>query len=174
MNTSVSENDSETLRGSHVRSQEPGMQENLAIPQVDGLPSIPSRNRRVMPDNVRIGQNYQHDGTYLQGVSTSNRREYLGDSSDDNGSYRGQKYPNERGRLLDEERYPNRDGTPPRKGRSQDNGIPPDGHRGPPDGGGPSDGGGPPMIEGPLMETEDPQDALIEEDHQDLEDLLDQ
>ena len=43
VNTSVSENDSETLRGSHVRSQELGMQ-NLAIPQVDGLPSIPSRN----------------------------------------------------------------------------------------------------------------------------------
>ena len=32
----------------------------------------------------------------------------------------------------------------------------------------------PPMMEDPLMEMEDPQDALIEEDHQDLEDLLDQ
>ena len=30
------------------------------------------------------------------------------------------------------------------------------------------------MIEDPLMETEDPQDAPMEEDHQDLEDLLDQ
>ena len=89
VNTSISENDSETLRGSHVRSQEPGMQENLAIPQVDGLPSIPSSNRRVMPDDVRIGQNYPCDGTYLQGVSTSNRREYPGDSSDYNRSYRG-------------------------------------------------------------------------------------
>ena len=43
----------------------------------------------VMPDNVGIGQNYPHDGTYLQGVSTSNRREYPEDSSDDNKSYRG-------------------------------------------------------------------------------------
>ena len=55
-----------------------------------------------MPDNVRIGQNYTHDGTYLQGVSTSNRREYPGNSSDDNRSYRGQRYPNERGRPPDE------------------------------------------------------------------------
>ena len=115
VNISVSENDSETLRGSHVRSQEPGMQ-NLAIPQVDGPSSIPSRNRRVMADNVRIGQNYPHDGTYLQGVSTSNRREYPGDSSDDNRSYRGQRHPNERGRPPDEGRYPNRDGRPPRRG----------------------------------------------------------
>ena len=30
------------------------------------------------------------------------------------------------------------------------------------------------MMDDPLMEMEDPQDALIDEDHQDLEDLLDQ
>ena len=108
-----------------------------------------------MPDNVGIGQNYPRDGTYLQGVSTSNRREYLGDSSDDNRSYRGQRHPNDRGRLPDEGRYPNRDGRPPRRGRLQDNGRPPDGG-------------------GPLMETEHPQDTLIDKDHQDLEDLLDQ
>ena len=30
------------------------------------------------------------------------------------------------------------------------------------------------MMEDPLMEMEDPQDTLIDEDHQDLEDLLDQ
>ena len=38
-----SENDSETLRGSHVRSQELGLQEIPVIPQVDGPTSIPSR-----------------------------------------------------------------------------------------------------------------------------------
>ena len=32
----------------------------------------------------------------------------------------------------------------------------------------------PPMMEDPLMEMEDPQDAPVNEDHQDLEDLLDQ
>ena len=122
----------------------------------------------VMPDNVRIGQNYPSDGNYLQGVSTSNRREYLGNSSDDNRYYRGQRHPNERGRLPEEGRYPNRDGRPPRRGRSQDNGRPP------------IDKEDPLMVEDPLtmedplMEMEDPQDALIDEDHQDLEDLLDQ
>ena len=121
-----------------------------------------------MSENIRIGQDYPHDGTYLQGTSTSNRREYLGDSSDDNRSYRGQRYPNQRGRLPDEGRYPNRDRRPPRRGRSQDDGRPPNGHRGPPD------GGGPPMMEDPLMEMEDPQDAPMDKDHQDLEDLLDQ
>ena len=40
--------------------------------------------------------------------------------------------------------------------------------------GGPPDGGGPPNDGGPLMEMEDPQDAPVDEDHQDLEDLLDQ
>ena len=44
LNMSVSEYEFETLRGSHTRPQEPGMQENLVIPQLDGLPSIPSRN----------------------------------------------------------------------------------------------------------------------------------
>ena len=44
MNMSASEYDSETLQGSHTRPQEPGMRENSVIPQLDGLPSIPSRN----------------------------------------------------------------------------------------------------------------------------------
>ena len=78
-----------------------------------------------MSENIRIGQDHHCDGTYLQGTSTSNRREYLRDSSDDNRSYRGQRYPNLRGRLPDEGRYPNRDRRPPRRGRSQDNGRPP-------------------------------------------------
>ena len=90
VNTSISENDSETLRGSHVTSQEPDMQENLAVPQLDGPPSIPSRKQWEMPRNIRRGHEYPHEGTYLQGISTANKREYLGDSSDDNRSYRGQ------------------------------------------------------------------------------------
>ena len=44
MNISISEYDSGTLRGSYARPQEPGIQENSAIPQLDGLPSIQSRN----------------------------------------------------------------------------------------------------------------------------------
>ena len=53
-----SENYSETLRGSHVRSQELGLQKIPVIPQVDGPTSIPSRNWRVIPENVRIGWIY--------------------------------------------------------------------------------------------------------------------
>ena len=144
INLSISGYDSETLRGSHARPQEPGMQENSAIPQLDGPSTIPSRNQGGMSENIRIGQDYPHDGTYLQGTSTSNRREYLGDSSDDNRSYRGQRYPNQRGRLPDEGRYPNRDRRPPRRGRSQDDGRPP------------MDMEDPLMEEDPLM-VEDPQ-----------------
>ena len=49
-----------------------------------------SRYRRMISENVRIGQNYPCKGTCLQGTSTSNRRDYLEDSSEDNRSYRGQ------------------------------------------------------------------------------------
>ena len=146
MNMSISEYDSETLRGSYRRPQEPGMQENSVIPQLDGLPSIPSRNQGEMLGIIRIGQDYPCDGTYFQGTSASNRREYPGDSSDDNWSYRSQRYPNQRGRPPDEERYPNRDRRPPRRGRSQDDGRPPNGHGGPPRH---SRGQGPPGPRGP-------------------------
>ena len=44
MNISISEYDSGTLRGPHTRPQGPGMQENLAIPQLDGPSTILSRN----------------------------------------------------------------------------------------------------------------------------------
>ena len=77
-----------------------------------------------MSANIRIGQDYPRDGTYLQGTSTSNRREYLGYSSEDNRSYSSQRYSYQRGRLPDEGRYPNRDRRPPRRGRSQDDGRP--------------------------------------------------
>ena len=73
-----SENNSDTLRGSHVRTQELGLQEILVIPPVDRSTSIPSRDRRVISENVRIGQNYPCEGTCLQGTSTSNRRDYPG------------------------------------------------------------------------------------------------
>ena len=89
-----------------------------------------------MLGSIRIGQDYPHDGTYFQGTSTSNKREYLGDRSDDNWSYRSQRYPSQRGRPPDEERYPNRDRRPPRRGDHK-------------------------MMEDPSMNTEDP---LMEED----------
>ena len=50
-----SENNFETLRDSHLRSQEQGLQEILVIPPVDRLTSIPSRDRRIISENIRIG-----------------------------------------------------------------------------------------------------------------------
>ena len=166
-----SENNSDNLRDSHVRTQEVGLREILVIPPVDRSTSIPSRDRRVISENVRIGQNYPCEGTHLQGTSTSNRRDYLEDSSDDNRLYRSQRYPNERGRPSNEGRYPNRDRGPPRRGGSQDPQIDMEDTLVEQD---PLMEEDPLMMEGHLIEMEDPQDVLIEEDLQDLEDLLDQ
>ena len=83
-----SENNLTTSRGSHVKTHEIGLQEIPVIPPVERLTS--SRDRRMISENIRSGQNYPHEGTCLPGTSTSNRRDYLEDSSDDNRSYRGQ------------------------------------------------------------------------------------
>ena len=82
-----SENNSDTSRGSHVRTQELGLPEIPVIPPVERGTS--SRDRRMIAENVRIGQNYPHEGTCLPGTSISNRRDYLEDSSEDNRSYTG-------------------------------------------------------------------------------------
>ena len=110
INLSILSYDPESLRGSHIRTQDTGIQESSAIPQLDGPVSIPIRDRRRLPENIGIEQEYPQEGTYLQGTSVSHRREYLGDSSDDNRSYRDQRPP-ERGR------YPNQSGRPPDRGR---------------------------------------------------------
>ena len=160
INLSISEYDPESLRSLHVRTQDTGIQEDATILQLDGPVSIPIRGRGRLVENIRIEQEYPCDGTYLPGTSVSCRREYLGDSSDDNRSHRGWRppergrYPNQNGRPPDRGRYPDRDRRPPRRGGYPGGGPPDDG--GPPDGG-PSDGG-------------TPQDK----DHQVLKDLPDQ
>ena len=50
-----SENNFETLRDSHLRSQGQGLQEIPVIPPVDRLTSIPSRDRRIISENIRLG-----------------------------------------------------------------------------------------------------------------------
>ena len=50
-----SENNFETLRDSHLRAQEQGLQEILGILPVDRSTSIPSRDRRITSENIRIG-----------------------------------------------------------------------------------------------------------------------
>ena len=93
-------------------------QEVSVLPQVDGPVSIPRRRdvRERTSESTRImEQDHSQDGMYLSGTSVSHRREYPGDSSDDNRSYQGQrspkkgKYPSQNGRLPDRGRYPDRD-----------------------------------------------------------------
>ena len=142
---------------------------------MDRSTSIPSRDRRVISENVRMGQDYPCEGTCPQGTSTSNRRDYLEDSSEDNRSYRSVKDT-----PMKEEDHPMKEGIPTEIEDFQEE----EDHK---------TMGGPQIdmedtlvkedplreedpltMEGHLIEMEDHQDALIEEDPQDLEDLLDQ
>ena len=156
-------------------------QEVSVLPQVDGMASVPMRRdvRGRALESTRIMEwEYSQDGMYLPGTSVSCRREYLGDSSNDNRSYQGWRppergrYPSQNGRLPDRGRYPERDRRPPRRG-----GYP---REGTPNGGGLPNGGGtlmaedPLMVEDPLMAMEDPLDPPVDKDHQALKDLPDQ
>ena len=102
INLSISGYDPESLRGSHTRTHNTGIQES--IPQLDGPVSVPSRHRRRMSGNTRFEQ------VYLQRTSTSCKREYSGESSDDTHSDRrtyGDRRSPERGR------YQGQNGRPP-------------------------------------------------------------
>ena len=109
-NLSISGYDPESLRGSHTRTHDTGMQE--MIPQLDGPVSVPSRTRRRMSENTRIEQES------FQRTITSHRREYPGDSSDDTHSDRRThedqrppergRYQGQNGRLLDRRSYQDR------------------------------------------------------------------
>ena len=141
--------DPESLRGSHTRTHDIGIQET--IPQLDGPVSVWSRSRRRISENARIEQES------FRRTTASLRREYLGESSDDTHSnkrtYEDQRPP-ERGR------YQGQNGRPPdrrnyqdrgysRRGYTNQDGRPP-GRGGPPDGNrGPPDYGGPPIMEDP-------------------------
>ena len=74
INLSISRYDPESLRGSHTRSHDTGMQ---MVAQLDGPVSVQSRSRRRIPENVRIEQES------FPRTTTSHRREYPGESSDD-------------------------------------------------------------------------------------------
>ena len=100
-------NTSDTSRGSHVRTQDINVQEILSIPPVERL--ISSRDRWIVTENISSVRYHPHEGINPQRISTSNRRDYPDDSSNDNRSLRGQRYPNERERPPDRERYPNRE-----------------------------------------------------------------
>ena len=80
-------NTSDTSGGSHVRTQNINVQEISSIPPVERLTS--SRDRRIVSENISIVRHNPHEGIHPQRTSTSNRRDYLDDSSDDNRSLRG-------------------------------------------------------------------------------------
>ena len=150
-----------SLRDSQLGSLDVRTQEVSVLPQVDGPASIPMRRhvRGRASESTRIMEwEYSQDGMHLPGMSISCRREYLGDSSNDNRSYRGQRapergrHPSQNGRLPDRGRYPDRDRRPPRRG-----GYP---GGGPPNSRGPPNGGGPLLVEDPLMV----EDTLMVED----------
>ena len=65
-----SENNSDTSRGSHVRTQEIDLQEISSIPPVERFTA--SKDRRIISENMGLGQHFPHEGIYPQGRSTSN------------------------------------------------------------------------------------------------------
>ena len=103
----------DSLRDSHVGNSAMGAQEISILPQLDGPVSIPVRGPtggRVLEGTRFTEQGYSQGGTYIQGASISQRREYPNESSEDNNAnrrpYRDQRPP-ERGR------YPGQSGRPP-------------------------------------------------------------
>ena len=54
INLSILGYEPESLRGSHIRTQDTRIQENSMIPQLDGPVSIPTRDRRRFPEDIRI------------------------------------------------------------------------------------------------------------------------
>ena len=103
INLSISGYGPNLLRDSQLGSSDVRAQQISILPQVDGLVSTATREYtrgRISESARNMEWEYSQDGTYLPGTSVLHRREYLGDSSDDNRSYRGQRPP-ERGR------YPN-------------------------------------------------------------------
>ena len=80
-----------SLRDSHIRSPTMRAQEISIMPQFDGPASLPTRDpigRRVQEDSRFEGREYSQGGTYVQGASIPRRREYPGESSDDDNDNR--------------------------------------------------------------------------------------
>ena len=89
INLSISGYRPNLLTDSQLGSLDVRPQEGSVLMQVDGLISAPTRGnvRGRILESARIMEwEYSQDGTYLPGTSVSCRREYLGDSSNDNRS----------------------------------------------------------------------------------------
>ena len=125
INLSISGYGPNPLRDSQLGSSGVRGQEVSVLLQVDGPVSAPMRGnvRGRILENARIMEwEYSQDGTYLPETSVSCRREYLGNSSNANRSYRGWRppergrHPNQNGRPPDRGRYPDRNRRPPIRG----------------------------------------------------------
>ena len=80
-----------SLRDSHVGTPAMRAQEISILPQLDGPTSIPAggpTGGRVSEDTRFAGREYSQGGTYIQGASISERREYPEESSEDNNTNR--------------------------------------------------------------------------------------
>ena len=110
INLSISGYEPNSLRNSHIGSLPTQAQEILIMLQLDGPTSLPMRDpvgRRIHEDPRLVEREYSHVGTYVQGTSTSRRREYPGEGNDDEyrRSYRDRNPPERR-------RYSNQGGRP--------------------------------------------------------------
>ena len=166
------ENNSDTSRGSHVRNQEIGLREVLVIPP--GERATSNRNRRMISENIGIGQNYPHEQIYPKEclhlteeiiwmivVMIIGCIEVKETPMKEEGHQMKEGIPTETEDLQEEEDHKMM-GDPQ---IDMEDTLVEEDHLMEED---------PLMMEGHLIETEDHQDALIEEDPQDLEDLLDQ
>ena len=89
INLSISGYGPNSLQDSQFGSLDVRAQEVSVLPQVDGLVSIPMRRdvRGKTLESTRIMEReYSQDGMYLPRTFVSHRREYLGNSSNDNTS----------------------------------------------------------------------------------------
>ena len=78
---------SDTSRGSHVRTQDTNVQAISSIIPMERLTL--RRDRMIVSEPINIAQCHLHERTHSQRTSTSTRRDYLDDSSDDNRLLRG-------------------------------------------------------------------------------------
>ena len=177
VNLSISGYEPDSLRNSHGRSPSSWDQEISIMLQLDGPASLPTRDpigRRAQEDSRLAGQEYSQGGTYVQGASIPRRREYPGESSDDDNvsrrPNRDQRPLREEdiqikveGHLIEEdiliedllgEDIPIEMEDCPKEVDTKEE--------------------DPLMVEDPLMEMEDPLDLLVDKDHQVLKDPLDQ
>ena len=80
--------DPESLRGSHIRTQDTGIQENSTIPQLDGLYLSQLETEEGYWRILELNKNTPKRVPIFKGLLCHAEGKYPRDSSDDNRSYR--------------------------------------------------------------------------------------